>query len=76
MAHRTRADSLACPRAGHLGHALANHVATKIASPIIRNIVDMLELIKLSPERVLANIAMTQKDDIMGQLRIVSVRGQ
>ena len=57
---------------GHLGHVLANAMVTNIASPVIRSIVDVLELIRLSPARVLANIAMTQKDTIADQLKIVS----
>ncbi|ORY50675.1 PLC-like phosphodiesterase, partial [Leucosporidium creatinivorum] len=55
---------------GHLGNALANHVAANIASPVIRSLVDLLELIKLRPERVIGNIAMTQKDSIEDQLKI------
>lgn len=75
-------SSLAClrnfsspPLPGHLGNALANHVATNIASPAIRGIVDLLELIKLRPARVIGNIAMTQKDSIQDQLKIVSMWG-
>lgn len=41
---------------GHLGEALASSVAANIASPVIRGLVDILELIKLRPERVIGNI--------------------
>lgn len=43
---------------------------TNIASPIVRSLIDVLELVNLSPRRVLANISNTQKDTITSQLNI------
>ncbi|KAM0791848.1 hypothetical protein ACM66B_004105 [Microbotryomycetes sp. NB124-2] len=55
---------------GHFGHALKSGLITNIASPVVRGLVDLLESFKLSPNRVLANMALTQKDTIESQLRI------
>ncbi|KAK4046946.1 hypothetical protein OIV83_005737 [Microbotryomycetes sp. JL201] len=55
---------------GHFGHALKSGLITNIASPVVRGLVDLLESFKLSPNRVLSNMALTQKDTIESQLGI------
>lgn len=57
---------------GHLGNAITNHAESSMAAPVVHAFVSLLEEIKLRPERVIANIALTQKDTISDQLRIVS----
>lgn len=58
---------------GHLGNAIANHAESNMAAPVVHVLVSLLEEIKLKPERVIANIALTQKDTISDQLHIVSI---
>ncbi|SDA03124.1 BZ3500_MvSof-1268-A1-R1_Chr11-1g03316 [Microbotryum saponariae] len=68
--HPINAGLLSLIQEGELGHALAGNIETKLASPVVRTLVDILESIRLSPNRALANIAMTQKDSFVNQLRI------
>ncbi|KAK4048970.1 hypothetical protein OIO90_005605 [Microbotryomycetes sp. JL221] len=55
---------------GKFGHAVQSGFLSNIASPVVRGLVDMLEAFKLSPSRVLSNMASTQKDTIADQLKI------
>ncbi|KAM0752878.1 PLC-like phosphodiesterase [Meredithblackwellia eburnea MCA 4105] len=55
---------------GKLGNALASHAESNIATPVVHFLVAMLEDVKLRPERVINNIALTQKDTFADQLKI------
>ncbi|KAK4699903.1 hypothetical protein P7C70_g6353, partial [Phenoliferia sp. Uapishka_3] len=55
---------------GQLGNALASHAEASMATPIVHFLVQVLEEIKLRPERVINNIALTQKDSFADQLHI------
>ncbi|KAI5475561.1 hypothetical protein MNV49_001157 [Pseudohyphozyma bogoriensis] len=55
---------------GHLGSLLESTLETKIAHPTVKFVVQALELVKLSPARVINNIALTQKDSFADQLKI------
>ncbi|KAL8293568.1 hypothetical protein RQP46_000269 [Phenoliferia psychrophenolica] len=65
------AGLLALIQQGQLGNALASHAEKSLATPLIHFLVSALEQIKLSPARVINNIALTQKDSFKDQLHIV-----
>lgn len=57
-------------QSGKLGHLITSHIEAGLEAPTVKYIVKFLEKVKLSPERVINNIALTQKDSFMDQLKI------
>lgn len=49
---------------------LGNLLESEVVGPVVKTLVDLLEGFRLSAARVISNIASTQKDTIMDQLKI------
>ena len=55
---------------GELGNFVRDSTYANLALPIVAGMIDVLESIKLQPARAINNVALTQRDPIMSQLRL------
>jgi hypothetical protein len=55
---------------GKFNDELSDKAIIDVGTPVVHFLIRSLETLKLSPERIIMNVANTQKDDFTSQLRI------